>query len=253
MYRWRFLAPVAAMAVTGCLASRADILLLQDEIRTLRAMEARTDSARRASADSTARMQQRQADSLRALSQRFGAFQANVGGELFEIGRQLITIQELTGLSSKRLMDLRSSMDERAQSALSADTSGPPPAPTPAILFTNSYEQMQRGSTGTARSGFEELLRRYPNFESASTAQLHVGSCYETEKKYAEADSVYLVVVSKYPRTSDAPTALFKHAMLRQRANKNADAREALQKLIREYPRSVEAEFAATRLPNIKP
>jgi tol-pal system protein YbgF len=252
MSRWRILAPVAALAVTGCLASRNDILLLQDEIRTLRAMEARTDSARRAAADSTARMQQRNADSLRALSQRFGAFQANVGGELFEIGRQLITIQELTGLSSKRIMDLRSSMDERAQSAAAADTSAPPAAPSPAILFTNSYDQLRRGSCGTARAGFDELLKRYPGFEQASAAQLHIGTCYETEKKYVEADSVYRTVVLKYPKTIDAPTALYKFGLLRQMQGKNAEAKEALQRLIREYPRSIEAELAATRLPTIK-
>lgn len=253
MSPWRILAPVAALAVTGCLARRSDILLLQDEIRTLRAMEARTDSARRASADSIGKAQQRNADSLRALSQRFGAFQANVGGELFEIGRQLITIQELTGLSSKRILDLRSSMDERAQSAAAAaDTTGQPQAPTPAIMFGNSYEQMRRGSLGTARAGFDELLRRFPNFEQASAAQLHIGACYEGEKKFVEADSVYSMVVSKYPRSHDAPTALYKFGLLRLQQGKSADAREALQRLIREYPRSTEAELAATRLPNIK-
>ena len=38
----QLLGPVAAVAVaTGCFASKGDIALLQDEIRTMRAMEAR--------------------------------------------------------------------------------------------------------------------------------------------------------------------------------------------------------------------
>ena len=53
MTGWKALAPVAAIAVTGCLASKSDILLLQDEIRTMRAMQARSDTMRRAQTDST--------------------------------------------------------------------------------------------------------------------------------------------------------------------------------------------------------
>jgi len=252
MFRWKVLAPVAAFAVTGCLASKADIVLLQDEIRTLRAMEARTDSSRRVAADSAILLSRRATDSLRALSQRFGAFQANINGELFEIGRQLITIQELTGLSSKRITDLRSSMEERQQSASATDTSGPSQPPGPSQLFSNSFDQLRRGSYGTARAGFDELLRRYPDFDQASAAQLHVGMTYENEKKYAEADSVYKVVVAKYPRSNDAPTALFKYGLLRLQQGKPAEAREALQTLIRNYPRSPEAELAPDRLKQIK-
>lgn len=252
MSGWRILAPVATIAVTGCLASKSDIVLLQDEIRTLRAMQARSDTSRRAVADSINALVVRTNDSLRALSQRFGAFQANVGGELFEIGRQLITIQELTGLSSKSIMQVRSSLEERAQSMVGADSTAAPPAPGPAQLFTASFDQWRRGSLGAARAGFDELLRRYPDFEQASAAQLNVGMTYEGEKKYAEADSVYGMVVVKYPRSNEAPTALYKYGLLRLQQGKPADAREALQKLIREYPRSTEAELAADRLKTIK-
>src|SRR5688572_19833538 len=107
MRRWQYLAPVAALAAAGCLASKGDILLLQDEIRALRATQARADTVRRAQADEALVLMRRTNDSLRALGQRFGAFQANMGSELFEMGKQLITIQELAGMSSKRIMELR--------------------------------------------------------------------------------------------------------------------------------------------------
>ena len=252
MSGWKAVAPVAALAVTGCLASKSDIVLLQDEIRTLRAMQARSDTARRAATDSALMFTLRASDSLRALSQRFGAFQANVGGELFEIGRQLITIQELTGLSSKSIMQVRSSLEERAQSMAATDTSAGPPAPGPAQLFSASFDQWRRGSFGAARSGFEELLKRYPDFDQASAAQLHIGEILDAERKSAEADSVYSLVVVKYPRSNDAPTALFKYGVSRQNQGKGAEAREAFQRLIREYPRSTEAELAADRLKTIK-
>jgi tol-pal system protein YbgF len=249
---WRGLAPVAVLAVTGCLASKADILLLQDEIHTLRATQARSDTVRRAQNDSALMLAVRSNDSLRALAQRFGAFQANVGGELFEIGKQLITIQELTGMSSKRIMDLRSAYEERVQSQAATDPAGAPASPGPAQLFGASYELLRRGSPGSARAGFEELLRRYPDFENAATAQLYIGQAFADEKRIVEADSVYRLVVKTYPKSVDAPTALYKWGLSRLQQGKPSDARDALQQVIREYPRSPEAELAADRLKTIK-
>src|SRR5919106_1537203 len=139
MRGWLVLAPVAALAATGCMASKGDIRLLQDEIRTLRAMQARADTSRRAQADSALLLIGRANDSLRVLAQRFGAFQATVGGELFEMGKQLITIQELAGMSSKRIMELRSTMEDRAQAMTGGDTSQAQGTPRPAQLYQASF------------------------------------------------------------------------------------------------------------------
>jgi len=253
MKGWLFLAPVAALAATGCLASKSDIVLLQDEIRSLRATQSRADTARKAQVDSALRLMNRANDSLRVLTQRLGAFQATIGGELFEMGKQLITIQELAGMSSKRIMDLRSTMEERAQTIAPArpDSAGPP-APGPAQLFQLSFDQLRRGSYGTARAGFEELLRRYPTFEEASAAQLYIGQSYEQERRTADADSVYSLVVTKYPRSKDAPTALYKYGLSQLAQGKRTAARAALQRLVREYPQSTEAELAGDRLKTIR-
>ena len=260
MRRWQFLMPVAALAATGCMASKSDIRLLQDEVRTLRAMQARADSTRNAQTsrqtDSLIAVNKRTQDSLRVLAQRLGSFQATVAGELFEIGKQLITIQELAGMSTKQMMGLRSSLDERAQSmappAAAADSGAPPPAPTAANLFTAAFDQLRRGSYGTARAGFEELLRRYPEFEEASAAQLYIGDSYGIEKRTAEADSVYALVVQRYRTTKDAPTALYKYGLSQLSQGKSAQARTALNRVVREYPSSTEAELARDRLRTMK-
>ena len=248
------LAPVAALAATGCLASKSDIVLLQDEIRTMRAVQARADTARKRQADSALMLMTRANDSLRVLAQRFGAFQATMGGELFEMGKQLITIQELAGMSSKRIMELRSTMEERAQAMTPSATDSAPPSsgPGPAQLFQLSFDQLRRGSYGTARAGFEELLRRYPSFEEASAAQLYIGQSFAEERRTAEADSVYALVVTKYPRSKDAPTALYKYGLSQLAQGKKAAARAALQRVVREYPQSTEAELAGDRLKTIK-
>jgi tol-pal system protein YbgF len=258
MSKWKFLAPVAAFAVTGCLASKADIVLLQDEIRTMRAMQARSDSSRRVSdstrrvaADSAIMLSLRAGDSLKAFSQRFAGFQANVNGELFEIQRQLITVQQLTGSSTKSIMQVKSALEERAQSAAGSDSSAPQ-QPGPNQLFSASFDNWRRGSNTAARAGFEELLRRYPDFEQASAALYYIGETWAGEKKYAQADSVFQLVVSKYPKANDASTALYKLGMSKVRQGKNAEARELLQKVMREYPRSTEYTLAEEALKTIK-
>jgi tol-pal system protein YbgF len=252
MKKWQAMAPVAALAVTGCLASKSDITLLQDEIRTMRAVQARADSAQLARADSALLYMRRTNDSVRVLAQRLGAFQANMSGELFEMGKQLITIQELAGMSSKRIMDLRASMEERSQSMQpQADTSSAA-GPGPAQLFTAASDLMRRGSHATARQGFEELLRRYPDFDQASLALLYIGQTYAEERKIAEADSVYSQVVRQYPRSPDAATALYKYATSQLNQGKTAAGRAALNRIISQFPNSTEAELARDRLRSLR-
>ena len=246
----KYLAPVVALAATACLASKADIVLLQDEIRTLRAMQIRADTARRSQIDSVLAMSERTNDSLRALALRVASFQANTGGEFFEINKQLITLQELAGMSSRRIMDLRSAMEERAQTLAPADTVPQPPGP--AQLFQASYQQLTRGSYSAARAGFEELLRQYPDFDQASMALLYIGQSWAQENRTAEADSVYALVVTQYPRSPDAATALYKYGISQLNQGKTAAGRAALNRVIRDFPSSTEAELAADRLKTIR-
>ena len=243
----------AGVAATGCFASKSDIALLQDEIRTMRAMEARADSAQMVRVDEALLMMRRTNDSLRVLSQRFGAFQANLSGELFELGKQLITLQELAGMSTRRIMDLRAAWEERSQSMQVPDTAAAAPSvPGPAQLFTAASDLMRRGSHGTARQGFEELLRLYPSFEQASLALLYIGQTYTEERRTADADSVYSLVVTRYPRSADAATALYKYGLSQLSQGRTAAGRAALNRILREFPSSTEAELARERLRSIR-
>jgi tol-pal system protein YbgF len=252
MRQWLYLAPVAAFAATGCFASKSDIVLLQDEIRSMRASQLRADSARKLQQDSAIMFSRRTIDSVRSLSQRFGAFQANVNGELFDIGKQLITLQELAGMSSRRITDLRAELENRSQTPVPPSDSAAPPTPGPAQMFQLSYDLLRRGSYSAARAGFEDLLKRYPTFDEASAAQLYIAQSFEQEQRTAEADSVYGVVVTRYPRSKDAPTALYKYGVSQQRQRKTAAARAALNRVIREYPNSTEAELARELLRTIR-
>ncbi|HKW10209.1 MAG TPA: tetratricopeptide repeat protein, partial [Gemmatimonadaceae bacterium] len=115
-----------------------------------------------------------------------------------------------------------------------------------------AFDQMQRGSFGVARSGFQELIDKYPTFEEAPSAQLYIGQSFAEEKNAAGADSVYQLVVAKYPQSKAAPTALYKYALSLIAQKKTAPARTALNRIVKEYPNSDEASLARDLLRTTK-
>ena len=213
-------------------------------------------------------------DTVRALADRVTRLQGDVRGDLFQMNQQLLQIQELSGQSQRRLQELRSSLEARQQevapvtpvtppsptprdSAAAPGAQTPPAAtpsgpatgsPGPNQLFQSSREQLSRGSPGSARRGFEELLRLYPTSDVAGEAQYWIGVSFELEGNAAAADTAYATAVTKYPQSSTAASALYKRALILQKRGNIALARTALNDVVRRYPRSDEAQLARDRL-----
>jgi len=251
MMRARRLAPLAALVLAGCLASRSDIALLQTELQTMRGESARGDSARRVQIDQALTQLARANDSMRAISARLAKLQGDVANEHYQMAREIIQLQELSGQSTRRLQELRGALEERAPVATQpapGDSAQPAAAPGPGQLFQSSLDQLRRGSVGVARSGFEELLRTYPTYEDAPEAMVYIAETYAAERNQVAADSVYGLVVQRYPRSPKAATALYKRALVLKSAGQNAAARAALERIVREYPRSDEATLAREQL-----
>jgi tol-pal system protein YbgF len=253
------LSPVALALATGaCFATRNDVRILQDDITKFRASQQTADSARAAQlAQVTATLGQVN-DSLRATSARMGRWQANAQGDIRNIQEQLVQIQELTGASQQRLLDLRRDLEEKSApppspvpgvpgdtSRAAAPASG---APGPATLYKLAFDQMSRGSHTTARSGFQTLLEQYPTSDLAPDAQYYIGETLQAEGNTSGADSVFSLVVSKYPSAPRAATALYKHGLFLQKAKRTSEARQAFQTVIDKYPRSDEASLAREQL-----
>jgi len=244
-------APLAALVLAGCLASKTDIAVLQTDIQTMRAESARGDSARRAQVDQVLAQLVRANDSVRAISSRLAKLQGDVANEHYQMTREIIQLQELSGQSTRRLQELRGALEERAPAAAQpapGDTARAAAAPGPGQLFQSSLDQLRRGSVNVARSGFEELLRTYPTYEDAPEAMVYIAETYAAERNQVAADSVYGLVVQRYPRSPKAATALYKRAQILRSAGQAAAARAALERIVREYPRSDEAALAREQL-----
>jgi tol-pal system protein YbgF len=267
MMRIRSLAPFAALVAAGCMASKNDIVLLQTDLQTMRTESARSDSARRAQIEQVLAQVIRSNDSIRLVSARLAKLQSDVQNDHYEMNRNILTLQELSGQSQRRLQELRGAMEERSQPAPAPAGPVAPPdsvragagatpsaragAPGPGQLFQSSLDQLRRGSVGVARSGFEELLRTYPTYEDAPEAMVYIAETYAAERNQAAADSVYGLVVQRYPRSPKAATALYKRALVLKSAGQNAAARASLERIVREYPRSDEAALAREQLRTI--
>ena len=256
MTKWRRTAPLAALVLAGCLASKGDVELLhanmQTSFKAARDASAQAEAAQRANMDRVLAQISRETDSVRALSVRLAKLQSDMQNDHFEMGRQLLQIQELTGQSQRRIQELRASLEDRAQSAGAAappDSAHPAPTgPGPGQLFQSSLDQLRRGSTSTARNGFEELLRSYPTYDDAPEAMVYIAETYAAERNQAAADSVYGLVIRQYPRSPKAATALYKQGLSLKAAGRTAAARDAFNRILREFPRSDEAVLAQGQL-----
>jgi tol-pal system protein YbgF len=258
--RARTLAPVAALLLGGCLASKRDVFDIQTQLSSMQRSSARADSARAAQIATMLDQVMQSNDSVRAVSSRLARLQSSVATDHYEMGRQILQIQELTGQSQRRLQELRASLEERSQMAAApvpvAPSSGPPdttskPAPGgpgPAQLFQSSLDQLRRGSATTARRGFEELVRSYPSSEDAPEAMVYIAETYAAERNQVAADSVYGLVVQRYPSSPKAATALYKHALSMRSAGRTTAARAAFDRIVKDYPRSDEAALAREQL-----
>src|SRR5438067_3935415 len=149
---------VALLACGGCFATRNDVRLLQTDIATLRAERAYGDSARAAQIDRIIRQLSVTSDTLRSLAMQSNRFQGDARESLRELRDAVTQVQEVTSQLQRRLQEVRAAVEARVEPTPSPTDSTA--APGPNQLYQAALDQFTRGSYGTARAAFEDLLRR---------------------------------------------------------------------------------------------
>jgi TolA-binding protein len=259
MRRWVVVAPAALMLGGGCLASKSDVRLLQDELRATRAQLAVGDTAilrsqeqRRMQIGALSAQVDRMLDSLRTVATRLANFQATASGNFEAMNTQMLQMQAMLGQTTRNLQETRNQMQAlREQTVAPAappaggtDTSsrgGAAGVPGPATLYSGAVESINSGAYTTGRRALDQLLASYPNDELAPRAQLKVGDTYKAERNLAAADSVYRLVDERYPRAPEAATALYLRGKPLWDANRRNEARVLFNRILRDFPKSTEA------------
>lgn len=250
------------MASSACFATRNDVRILQEDILSLRAAEARADSARaRQLADISNTLNTTLVavgDSVRELGLRLVTFQGSTRQELYSLGQQLLQLGELMGQSQATMQRFRADIEERNRQQLeqairgtapAGDTARAAAAPVllaegPNTMFQIGRDQMQSRAWSAARDAFTRLITDHPTSDLVPDALLNIADAFDAEGNYVEGDSVYRLVQSKYPSHAAAPRSLYKLGLSLARQKKMPEARKAMQDVVRLYPRSDESTLA---------
>jgi len=247
---------------SGC-ALRGDVRKVELQVEALRAEMTRSDSARRVERDSLARVLIAVQATISSEQNALVQIRGDIRSDLQAVQQQLMALQELTGQSQQRLTELRSRLSNPAPappppadtttgggapaSTVPATPSGGTGSPGPDQMYDLTMQQYRRGSFTTARLGFREFLRLYPNDERASDALYFVGESFAPENPDS-ASAVYQEVVKRFPNSPRAPSALYKLGLLAQQRGDKAGARTFFARVLAGYPRSDEANLARDRL-----
>lgn len=227
---------VLAPVLTGC-ATKRDLRDLRTEVEALRAaQEASLQESRRQSAAI-----------LDSVSVQNARMRGDVANHLLQVERQLIVIQELTGQGQQQLNQLRQEISSREAAAQAQAEAGDPEE-----LFTTSVAALRRGSLSTARAGFEEFVRAFPQHARVAEAQFFIGEAHAEGKDPARALEAYAVVIDRYPTSPRAATALYRAATIELEQGNRDRARDLFQGLVERYPDSEEVALATEQLQKLR-
>jgi tol-pal system protein YbgF len=259
------------LLLSAC-ATKGQVQLLQNEVRTMRIETARRDSSRAAALAAVLRLQDQILDSIAAGREALRTLDVRLQGDLTDVQRQILAVQELTGQSQRRLSEMKAQLDARAEQVAAAAAGRPAPAPAPDStgapaaanpaaappsatadqMYQGARQQLNRGSLSTARRGFQEFLAAYPTHELVPDALYSVGETFY----FTAPDSAlayYAQVVARFPKAAKASTALYKMGHVEEDRKNAAAARTHYERLLKEYPASPEADIARNRLRNLRP
>jgi tol-pal system protein YbgF len=115
-------------------------------------------------------------------------------------------------------------------------------------LYAKAKQDFDSGELETARTGFEEFLKRFPKSAIADSAQFWVGEIYYRQKWYEKAILEYQKVIENYPKGNKVQASLLKQGFSFFNLGDKSNGRLILKELIKKYPSSNEAKIAKQKL-----
>ena len=97
----------------------------------------------------------------------------------------------------------------------------------------------------------KELIKKFPNSNLISTANIEIASTYMSDEKFPEAIPVLTLVLNSSSAEGLKPSAFLKLGLSYYNMNDNSKALAYYQQLIELYPQSAEAEEAVETIRNI--
>jgi TolA-binding protein len=239
----RLLSVALMLPMLGACATKRDLQDLQTEIGEMRAAQERL----------LREIQQQNASIVDSLQVQDIRLRGDFTNQLVQIERQIVQVQELTGQGQQRLAELREALDAREEEARRAAAAQAAAVQNfgssdPDELFASAESALERGSTATARAGFEEFVESFPQHPLAAAARLNIAGLFEEDGDETAALEEYSRILELHPDAPEAATALLAAALLQREAGNVDRARSMLNQLTAAYPGSPEATTARDEL-----
>ncbi len=196
-------------------------------------------------------------DSLTVQQRRDITGRVDLQRQILDLNTALNQLLALTGETQRQLTRLEARSDgsltlpEEEGGPVSADGRAES-AGEPQALYDAAVRQFRRGSYETARSGFDEFLRLYPNDALAPDAQFFRAETFAEGDDPVAALAEYARVLELYPNSRRAPTALYKSGQIELRRGNIDDARTYFDRVVQGYPDSDEVELARRELAQLQ-
>ena len=244
------LALVLIGSVAGC-ATKADVRDLQDEIREFY-------SQQQVLLRELQESQRAHQDSISVVAQSLQDGRAETARRMASIEDQLLTIQELTGLSQQQVASLRDQIErDRTQR-----TFGPPGVFGRVLradggdqaleLYDAAVTQLGRGTLSAARIGFQQVVDQFGSHEVVPEARYYLADILHREGNTEVAIEAFLEIPEFHPVAARVPDALYRVGSLHLELGNPDDAEEYFERVVNTWPDSGAADLARDVLRNLQ-
>jgi TolA-binding protein len=199
----------------------------------------------------------RQDGSLAVLAETLQESRAESARRLTNIEDQLLTVQELAGLSQQQVASLRDQYERDRQEDRSAAGGGfgsggfQPGAggsSGAAELFDAAVTQFNRGSYAAARVGFEEVVAAHGSDPLAPEARYYLAQILNNEGDVEGAIDAFLEIPEFHPTAERVPDAYYWAGRLHLGLGDTDQARQYFERVVNTWPDSMVADMARDEL-----
>jgi tol-pal system protein YbgF len=141
---------------------------------------------------------------------------------------------------------------------LTAPAAAPPPAPvlslpstaglSPNRMFETAWSDYSAGQYPSAISGFEELVKTFPQAERADDAQYLIGESLYHLSRFADAANAYNLVIQSYSTGDQVDMAYYKRGLAQERLGDVGSAKASWDEVVKRFPESSGASLARQSL-----
>lgn len=254
-----------ATCLTGCIATQADVLELEnqtDELKhQIRGLGKTISSLQNNQADLSVDMKHLRNEissltgTIQDLDGTLGKLEAKIDdldANITSVGAGLSTKVSALGrtMSAREKKRRRAAQRQRAaDKKLRDEQAVKRAAPSPTDLYLTAQVRLSKKSYALAVQGFKAYISKYPKGALIDVATFHLGEAYYRQRKWEDAAKQFGYFMETYPKNSLIPSGRLLYALALLRMGIRTDeAVQYLESIPEDFPRSAEAGVARRRL-----